>query len=354
MKIVFIDPKCPTSYDSEVLETRGLGGTEATVIRIANALAVEHEVRVIQHNRKTVRREGEHLIFLPATNIDSELAGANHVIFIQKAQNIGHIAKLTKGRLWVWLHNFLGDEVPFFWQDHLRHKLGIICVSRTHAEHTRQHIKQHPLFWLTGGLIGRGGVTYLHNPIDDRLGPKPGNVRDRHKLVFFSSPYKGIEHVLDAFKQVHARNPAFHLTVADPGYIRNFDPTMLEQPGIIKIGSLPHHEVMKQVQESLCVFYPQYKRPETFGLVYAEANALGVPVLAHDFGAAREVLVCNNPPIDAHDIESVVSTLMGWSQDGGPIVQANPKFALSHVASLWNEFSNAPDAFIKHQRLVPD
>ena len=350
MKIVFIDPKCPTPYDSEVLESRGLGGTEATVIRIARALAVMHEVRVVQHNRQDVREESEHLKFLPAMGIDEELMGADHVIFIQKAQDIGRIAKLTKGRLWMWLHNFLGDEVPFFWQDHLRHKLGIICVSRTHAEHTRQYIKQHPLFWPTGGLIARGGVTYLHNPIDDRLGPIPGIVRDKHKLVFFSSPYKGIEHVLAAFKQVHARNPAFYLVVADPGYIRNFDPSMLNQPGIVKVGSLPHQEVMKHVQGSLCVFYPQYKRPETFGLVFAEANALGVPVLAHDFGATREVLVDSNPPIDARAIDAVVSTLMRWEQDGGPVVQANPKFALSRVSSLWHDFLRDPDAFMHRQR----
>lgn len=354
MKIIFIDPKCPTPYDSEILETRGLGGTEATVIRIATALAMEHEVRVVQHNRKTSLREGAHLVFLPATEIDSEVAGADHVIFIQKAQDIGRIAKLTKGRLWVWLHNFLTKDIPLFWQDHIRHRLGIICVSRTHAEHTRQHIKQHPLYWLTCGLIGRGGVAYLHNPIDDRLGTKQDIIRDRYKLVFFSSPCRGIEYVLTVFKKIRERNSAFYLIVADPGYSQNFDPSILDVPGVVKVGSLPHHEVMKHVQESLCVLYPQYKQPETFGLIYAEANALGVPVLAHDFGAAREVLVSNNPPIDAHDMDAVVNTLMGWSQDGGPVVQANPKFALSRVTSRWSEFLKAPDVFIRLQLSVAD
>ncbi len=47
---------------------------------------------------------------------------------------------------------------------------------------------------------------------------------------------------------------------------------------------------MQHIRESLCVFYPQTQRCETFGLVYAESNAVGTPVLAHDFGAAREVL----------------------------------------------------------------
>ena len=352
MKLVFIDPKCPTPYDSEVLDSRGLGGTEATVIRIARALAQLHEVVVVQHNRKIVRQEGARLSFLPASAVDAIVAEADHIIFIQKAQDIDRIAKLSKGngRLWVWLHNFLGGEVPFFWQDHVRHALGIICVSKTHAEHTRHYIGHHPLFWLTGSLIARGGVTYLHNPIDDLLGPTPGIVKDQHKLVFFSSPYKGIEHVLAAFKRVHTRNPEFRLVVADPGYFWKFDASSLDQPGITKVGTLPHHAVMKHVQEALCVFYPQHKRPETFGLVYAEANALGVPVLAHDFGVAREVLVPANPPIDAHDMDAVVETVLHWHQHGGPVVTAHPDFALNKVASLWTDFLKTPDAFMRRQR----
>src|SRR5581483_2147599 len=38
------------------------------------------------------------------------------------------------------------------------------------------------------------------------------------------------------------------------------------------------------------VFYPKFVLPETFGLVFAEASAVGTPVLTHDCGAAAEVL----------------------------------------------------------------
>lgn len=353
MKLVFIDPKCPKPYDSNVLATRGLGGTEATVVRIARALAARHDVYVLQHNRTELLEETASLHYLPFSELRGTVAGAEHVIFVQKAQDISTVARIAKGRMWLWLHNYLKDEVPFFWHDHLQHRLGIICVSRTHAEHTRRYVHQHPLFLLSAGLIGRGGITYLHNPIDDKLAPQPGIAKEKYKLVSFSSPHKGIEHVIAAFKRVYAANPAFRLFLADPGYIQNFDLSILDHPGITNVGSLPHSEVMKQVQESFCVFYPQYKRPETFGLVYAEANALGVPVLAHDFGAAREILGKGNPPIDARDIDQVVATLMGWERDGPPAVQAKPDFAIRKVASLWDSFLSGPDAFIRRQRNAP-
>jgi glycosyltransferase involved in cell wall biosynthesis len=349
MKLVFVDPNCPAPYDSAVLEARGLGGTEATVIRIARALAGEHRVVVIQHNRTERRDEGPGLSFLPGSQMGPEVSDADHVVFIQKAQDVAAVARTSPARLWLWLHNFVGDEVPFFWQDHLRHRLGIICVSRTHALHTRAHLRRLPAYWLSGGLLARGGLTWLHNPVDDRLAADPSVVRDRHKLVFFSSPHKGLEQVVATFEALHAVDPAFRLHVADPGYLRKADLTRIDHPGIVRVGSLPHHAVMQQVRKSLCVFSPQYKRPETFGLVYAEANALGVPVLAHEFGAAREVLVENNPPIDARDTGRVIATLLDWKANGGPRVAANPDFALSKVAGQWRDFLLHPDAFIRER-----
>src|SRR5215469_10335658 len=45
--VLFFDPGCPTPYSRRTLEQAALGGTEATVIRIAEALDAE----VMQHNR---------------------------------------------------------------------------------------------------------------------------------------------------------------------------------------------------------------------------------------------------------------------------------------------------------------
>lgn len=86
MKIVFIDPKCPKPYDSEVLAARGLGGTEATVVRIARGLSARHTVWVLQHNRTERREESATLHYLPMTERAAVVADADHVVFVQKAQ----------------------------------------------------------------------------------------------------------------------------------------------------------------------------------------------------------------------------------------------------------------------------
>ena len=347
MRLVFIDPKCPKPYDSEVLATRGLGGTEATVVRVARALSDEHAVTVLQHNRTEPTAESARLRFAPISERSTAVAHADHVVFIQKAQDLSAVAGQTQGKLWLWLHNYLHDEVPFFWQDHLRFCLGIICVSRTHAEHTRRYLRSRALHWATLGLAERGGILFHHNPIDDALTPDPKVLRQPHKLVFFSSPYKGIEHVLARFREAHEADPRWQLFVADPGYIRNFDHTQLEHPGIVRLGSLPQREVLRHVREALCVFYPQYKRAETFGLVYAEANAVGTPVLAHDFGAAREVLSPDNPPLDAREPSRVLACLKDWANGGAPALVPDARFKLSRIAAGWERFFAEPVAYTR-------
>lgn len=350
MKIAFVDAKCPAPYDSETLLNRSLGGTEATVVRIAQALSQRHDVTVLQHNRVDARVESPSLRFLPVGSLDSAVGDAQHVVFIQAARHrhLRQVARASSARLWVWLHNYLKQEVRFSARQHLFHRVGIICVSRTHAQHTSRYLRSLPSYWASFGRLARGGVLYHYNPVAVDLGAAPV-AKDPHKLVFFSSPHKGIEQVVEAFRSVHALDRRLKLYVADPGYIKDFDAALLDAPGIVKLGSLPQREVIAHIREALCVFYPQRKRAETFGLVYAEANAAGTPVLAHDFGAAREILADSNPPLDAGDTGLVVDTLMKWAGSGAPAVGPKPEFLLKNVADQWDRFFQQPDAFMEAQ-----
>jgi glycosyltransferase involved in cell wall biosynthesis len=354
MKITFVDAKCPAPYDSEVLRTRGLGGTEATVIRIARALARRHAVAVVQHNRLQPCVESPSLQFLPLDSLAGAVRDAQHVVLIQKTRLVRQVARHSSARLWVWLHNYLKDEVRFAWPDYLAHRIGIICVSRTHAQHTQHYLRRHPMNRASFGRLGRGGVLYQYNPLsEDCVQPAGGIARDRHKLISLSSPHKGLDQIVEAFRSAHAADPRLKLYVADPGY-KNSDSAMLDAPGIVRLGSLPQRALMEHVKDALCVFYPQRKKPETFGLVYAEANAVGTPVLAHDFGAAREILVPQNRPIDASDPGQILATLTRWVAEGGPVVGPNPSFALERVVRNWERFFAEPDSFIAAQASQPE
>jgi hypothetical protein len=67
----------------------------------------------------------------------------------------------------------------------------------------------------------------------------------------------------------------------------------------------------------LCTFIPNFVIPETFGLVFAESNAIGTPVLTHDCGAAVEVLGDRSQVLPVTVAARVYETLLhnvppGW------------------------------------------
>jgi glycosyltransferase involved in cell wall biosynthesis len=203
-------------------------------------------------------------------------------------------------------------------------------------------------------------IRTLFNPIDDDLGPGDADV-DTSKLVFLSSPNKGLSYALTAFQGIRRALPRLRLYVANPGYRQM---SALELPEVVWLGALPPARAMAHARSALCVFMPNFRIPETFGLVFAEANAVGTPVLTHDCGAAREVLHQANPvlPIKALQrgcarlahafganaprvlagpalrlgvFDDYIDLLRLWQSGQRPRVAADARFRLSAVADEW-------------------
>ena len=132
-------------------------------------------------------------------------------------------------------------------------------------------------------------VSGLHHLQPRRDGLQPdGSPIDERKLVFLSSPNKGLKFTLDAFRASRrARCPTCASIVGNPGY-KTGQAARLE--GVEYLGPQPQQRIHAEVRTALCTFFPNFVIPETFGLVFAESQALGTPVLTHDCGAAREVL----------------------------------------------------------------
>ncbi|MCB1585949.1 MAG: glycosyltransferase, partial [Xanthomonadales bacterium] len=129
---------------------------------------------------------------------------------------------------------------------------------------------------------------------------------------------------------------------ANPGY--KILENLQENRNIIVLGSLPYPQMMQHVAESLCIFYPQNSFAETFGLIYAEANALGTPVLAHDIGSAREILHSNNNLIDATNSQQIINTLKSWQNDL-PKVEYNENFNEKSIFQQWDAVFSKSEFF---------
>jgi glycosyltransferase involved in cell wall biosynthesis len=322
--VLFHDLICPKPYTIETVKTEAVGGTEATILRIAKGLhSREHSVALMQRGR-TQPEVIDGIVYITpeaelTPNIVVTLRDAGHYRANQK--------KYPNAQHYLWMHDVVSGDYITHMQQHIgqTEPAQLLAVSNWHSAQI-----QNALFGLNKGLT----VTTVYNPVETY-----GLTRapyDEHKLIFLSSPHKGLDQVLDIFKQVREVEPRFKLCVANPGYFK--DAESLPE-GVVQLGQLPHREMIKELATSLCLFYPQNVFPETFGLVMAEANALGVPVLTSSIGAAPEILenpyqmqVYLNP-------KRIVNTVIEWSKHR-PIVRGKRQFELENVLNVWESLLN--------------
>lgn len=336
MEILFYDAITPSAYDATTPEKQALGGTEATVIRIAQGLKTHHTIYVAQHCRPTADNlncEGVNYISLEtAHDLSPEV-----VILLRQYRKLEELAKLfPKARRYLWLHNMPSRELYSVRETLRQYQYQLIAVSQFHRAAIDRRLRgkwfQRLLSLPQTSDSSIIPIRVLYNPIDDLLQPNETPTK-ADQLLFMSSPQKGLPETLKLFEGVQKEFPEYQLVIANPGYSQ-MDLRLPQQARFL--GALPHHQVLQHLRESFCVFYPQYVRVETFGLVYAEANAVGTPVLAHDSGAAREVLSDANQLVNGHKLSSVLAKLNEWRQKR-PQLQGRKEFRLSNVIKAWLE-----------------
>ncbi|HEY7889962.1 MAG TPA: glycosyltransferase family 4 protein [Steroidobacteraceae bacterium] len=347
--ILFFDPVCKRPYDTETLRREAMGGTEATVVRVADAL----EAFVVQHNR--VSASGR---YLPPRR---DLAIA-HVIVNRDSRALPTVQELyPNARLHLWLHDRVRPRSKrarkIAADSNILRDLAvrIICVSDTQRQAVEAALR-----WM--GMGDRVPARTIYNPVDDDLQPDGSPIDDR-KLVFLSSPNKGLRFTLDAFRAVRRAMPDMRLIVGNPGY-KDTSAAALE--GVEYLGPQPQRRIHAEVRTALCTFFPNFVIPETFGLVFAESQALGTPVLTHDCGAALEVLADPAQVLPVTSATRVYEALLGgcptdwrrwparaaaglglfdayldrlraWRAGARPVTGPDPRFRLSTVAQHWRE-----------------
>lgn len=323
VRLLFLDSSNPKPYDAETLRTEPMGGTEASVVRVAEGLAARgHNVIVAQKGRSAAGQGQAKYIGLD--HLD-QIAKTPHAVISLRSPSLVHwvIDKFPASRRFLWLHDFNQQKVVQHYPELMGTGLKILCVSRTHKSVvTSAMLSQIP------PPVRGVTVDFIYNPVD--LEPDSTPV-DRKKLVFFSSPHKGLEHALYLFSRLRDIDRAFTLHVANPGYLASAAGL---PPGVVSEGTLSHPAVISLVRSALCVFHPNLVFPETFGLVHAEANSVGTPVLTSTLGANREIIGDPRQTIDVRDEKTVIDRILRWSIER-PAVQGKPEFKLSNVIDQW-------------------
>ncbi len=351
--ILFWDPVCLRPYDSQTLLNEATGGTEACVTRIADAL----DAFVIQHNRTDASGR-----YRPPGRIP----GVRHVVLVRDPRALSSVRELyPDARFSLWAHDLIqpgstrGRRLAREAQALSALSVDIVCVSDTQRRGVDATLRR-------ARIDDRVSTRTLYNPIDDALKPDGSSV-DMDKLVFFSSPNKGLKFTLDAFRALRRAMPELRLLVGNPGY-KNDLASMID--GVSYLGPQPQARIHAEVRTALCTFCPNFAIPETFGLVFAESLALGTPVLTHDYGAAREVIgdpqqllpvtrwhrayerafkslssQWRGAPAGLAErmglFDAYVERIRSWRAGARPQTGPDPRFGLANVAAQWRAMLDA-------------
>lgn len=349
--ILFHDSLASGPYSQEDFtrpETR-LGGTEMTIVRVAEKLAEEHDVWVVQvHRRDPSATSKVHYVGPAALD---EIA-PDVVIVVRNPLYLSEMRqRFTDVPLLLWAHDWILPRgllmrLKLMYLLYRVSKLlaqtktEVIAVSQSH----RDHLQSLSRWCLPAKRYGRSlKFGFVYNPVCiDQAREDANSQKDRvdiDKLIYFSAPAKGLDLVLKVFEHVSPHFPAMKLHVAMPPYSAMSEEMerAVRAPNIVNLGRLDHAAVIRHVRTSLCTFYPADVWPESFGLVFAESNAVGTPVLAHPFGSAPEMLT-EEQLCDAHDLDEIVKRLRRWRQPGlRPRPALRQEFTIDSVTQRWNE-----------------
>jgi glycosyltransferase involved in cell wall biosynthesis len=345
--LLFFDPVCLRPYDTNTLRERATGGTEASVTRIADALGAY----VMQHNRGA--DAGRY-------RAPGRLDGIRSVVVNRDSRALPLIRELfPQARVYLWLHDQLNPGSKrarrLASTAALLREMAVtvVCVSDSQRRGVEAVLARI-------GVAAQVRAVTIYNPVDDALEPD-GTPVDPDKLVFFSSPNKGLDFCVDAFGALRTAMPRLRLVVANPGYKVD---RAARRAGVELLGALPQARVHAEVRGALCTFFPNFAIPETFGLVFAESHALGTPVLTVDCGAALEVLGDRREVLPlkrgyrvyesavrvlprrlrsgparlaaaAGLFDGFVERISDWRSGSRPQVAPDPRFRLATVAAQW-------------------
>lgn len=277
----------------QLFETDGgaMGGTERQIMTVAEKLASENFNVGIVHSftngHDQVINDVKHLNYYRHFYARSRVRiHCNHIaydgncwkgyqMFNPHIRALSPLEKNCGDKQFIWLHNWTGchEEVPrIFLSDALKKYVQKnnkvkgdqtihYMVPKGVEEHIPKNKRADYLFWMSAFGKGFKEALMTYIALYDKGMKRP--------FYACCPPQKGRKDVKIFTDLIEDANKH--------GYPVHF------------LGELNYEGVLKNLANAACLFrvgLPQ----ETFGLVYLEANKLGVPVITHEQDAAEEIL----------------------------------------------------------------
>lgn len=316
--LVISDITTPEPYYADSIKQRAIGGTEATVIRVAEALAAQGlRVGVLVHNLQ-YELSGQNAFFLPISYAN-QIETRNYIAL----RSTWGFDLFPNANKYSWHQDVPNERLLKLVPDLQKHKAPIICVSKWHMEYTENLLRQNG--------VNDVDVLFRYNMCPDVIYLDKPLEYNRNKMCWLASPHKGLDNALQLFANIKKELPEMELYIFNPGYLHA---KLLNTQGVVNLGAKPAPEIWKHVSESLCTFYPTTFL-ETFGCIAAESNAIRTPIITNNIGALQETVSSDIQKCNPEDFNEVKRRVLDWHANGRPDVQGQDRFKESVMVGKW-------------------
>jgi len=295
MKFIFMDP-AGNGYHPGTPLIQPLGGTESGVAYLSAALArAGSKVTLLNNSSVDTYIDGVHLA--PNGSLSpNDLADCDLFVVVSTAVG-GRVRTLLKNNvpmvLWCHLDIDQKNVSGLANSDEREAWTGYVMVSRWQAQRFAQH------FFLPEGKIHVIGNAVSPAFLEQPVAPAWFESGVDPWLAYASTPYRGLDMLLQCFPAMRARIPKLRLRIHSSlklyGMEADKDPFLYlydlarSLPGVEYIGPVSQMELARSMQDVAALAYPSTFM-ETSCITVMEALACGADVYTTDLGALPETL----------------------------------------------------------------
>jgi glycosyltransferase involved in cell wall biosynthesis len=303
-------PSTPLPFDPDSVHKGHVGGSEEAVVYLAPELAkLGFEVTVFsprpQRDDDVVVHAVGNVLWRDSSDFDFE--GDHEQVLFWRCPNIMQIEQVKKAKYkkWAWVH----DATYFSDQDGTPTAAGIAAASECYGAHdgviclTKAHAAALRKWDGYAGSNIRFAMNGIRVSDFPELTPETDALRDPFKVVWGSSPDRGLHTLLALWPQVKAQVPQATLDVyyawgmlekRNPEAARTLklviDDLNAEGMGVTLKGGVSHDVLHAAYTQASAYGYSQ-----TFYEIYMissiKAAACGTFVLANNYGSLNEVVI---------------------------------------------------------------
>ena len=271
----------PTSTELMLDDKQPLGGADTTLLKMIEILSIEHNVEAyipIKENKKYYNAE-----CYPFMDLFNKKKDCDILIFYRKiwaVPNTVNYKKLifySQDTIETPCYGGIKDKSCFMIFD------NIILLSEFHKQNFLS-IFDYPIEKIS--IIGNAAET--REPVK----------KEPLTFIYMSTPYRGLVVLMKLWKKIIEKYPTAKLHVyssmaiygaeiLDEMHFRPMLDNLDNMKGVISHGSRPREEVLKQLDKSQLLLYPN-TYPETYCNVIMESRAAYTPFISSQLGALPE------------------------------------------------------------------